>query len=414
MTLPHLPAPAGAAALLARCPLTVVDLGSLGRPTRTAALAAADTELAAITGALPAGTTLMVTAPGAATNPPHLQVVAVGGPGYRTGLLDAESTRQPGMVVLTDLTPTVLGWRGQQVPSDWWVRRSPAPAGAPPPPLSQPDRPGHRGPGVAGTHTIFFWTYACWTRPLYRHRPGVLGGASQRAAAGPPVAGRRDVLPPRCRSARSWPTWCRGGAAHPAIWLYGLGWRGRGRSRWAGLATGIRSGRPARSALTVAVMGLDVITGSRLQMGTPFGLSVLEAGRFYGIGSEAVGMYAMCGIFAAAWAGHACCAGWSVPAVAGGRRCSPWGGRGVRGGGLRLAAVRRQGRRHHRHGARLHPAAHGPGPGTDHRPPGDRVLVSGLALFAVFALINYLVPATGHSDIGVFAGNLCTAGPVAC
>jgi hypothetical protein len=33
------------------------------------------------------------------------------------------------------------------------------------------------------------------------------------------------------------------------------------------------------------------------------------------------------------------------------------------------------------------------------------VAVSGLALFAVFALISYLVPATGHSDIGVFAGN---------
>ena len=33
------------------------------------------------------------------------------------------------------------------------------------------------------------------------------------------------------------------------------------------------------------------------------------------------------------------------------------------------------------------------------------VAVSGLALFAVFALINYLVPATGNSDIGAFAGN---------
>ena len=33
------------------------------------------------------------------------------------------------------------------------------------------------------------------------------------------------------------------------------------------------------------------------------------------------------------------------------------------------------------------------------------VAVSGLALFAVFALISYLVPATGHSDIGVFAGD---------
>jgi hypothetical protein len=34
------------------------------------------------------------------------------------------------------------------------------------------------------------------------------------------------------------------------------------------------------------------------------------------------------------------------------------------------------------------------------------ILGSGLALFAVFALINYLVPATGPSDIGSFAGNL--------
>ena len=63
------------------------------------------------------------------------------------------------------------------------------------------------------------------------------------------------------------------------------------------------------------------MTGSRLQLETPFGLSVLEAGRFYGIGNEALGIYGL---------------------------------------------------------------------------PG---------LFAVFALISYLVPATGHSDIGVFAGN---------
>jgi hypothetical protein len=33
------------------------------------------------------------------------------------------------------------------------------------------------------------------------------------------------------------------------------------------------------------------------------------------------------------------------------------------------------------------------------------VAVSGLALFAVFALISYLVPATGKSDIGSFAGS---------
>jgi hypothetical protein len=38
------------------------------------------------------------------------------------------------------------------------------------------------------------------------------------------------------------------------------------------------------------------------------------------------------------------------------------------------------------------------------------VMVSGLMLVIVFALINYLVPATGHSDIGHFAGQVLHGG----
>ena len=55
---------------------------------------------------------------------------------------------------------------------------------------------------------------------------------------------------------------------------------------------------------TVLIVGLDVMTGSRLQLGAPFGLSVLEGGRFYGIGGEGIGLYAVCAIIAVAWAGH--------------------------------------------------------------------------------------------------------------
>jgi hypothetical protein len=156
------------------------------------------------------------------------------------------------------------------------------------------------------------------------------------------------------------------------------------------------------AAVTVAVVGIDVMTGSRLQMGTPFGLSVLEAGRFYGIGGEAVGLYAVCGILAAAWAGNtvlrragrgrAVLAALAV-AVFAVVACG-WPQFGGKVGGtiamvpgvvlliMALAQVRITTRR------------------------VIAVLGSGLALFAVFALINYLVPATGHSDIGVFAGNL--------
>ncbi len=127
----YLPSPAGlSAAVLSRCPLTVVDLGVLGSSERTVALAAIDTQLARIVAERPAGTTLLVTAPGATGKPPHLQLALVAGPGYQAGLLNASSTRQPGLVVLTDLTPTVLGWLGHPPSGLWSARRSPAAAGA--------------------------------------------------------------------------------------------------------------------------------------------------------------------------------------------------------------------------------------------------------------------------------------------
>jgi hypothetical protein len=162
----------------------------------------------------------------------------------------------------------------------------------------------------------------------------------------------------------------------------------------------------------VAVLGVDVMTGSGLQLETPFGLSVLEAGRFYGIGNEALGIYGLSGLFGAAWLALVLLRRRAhLPASGGGqpsRRpavlavaavavftvfASGWPGFGGKVGGtiamvpcfLLLGMVVA--------GTRLN---------------WRRILlvgVSGLALFAVFALISYLVPATGHSDIGVFAGN---------
>ena len=169
------------------------------------------------------------------------------------------------------------------------------------------------------------------------------------------------------------------------------------------------------------MLGVDVMTGSRLQLETPFGLSVLEAGRFYGIGNEALGIYGISGLFGAGWlalvllrrAAHPAASGRpaSLAASGGGassRRAallalgvvavfavfaSGWPGFGGKVGGtiamvpcflllgLAVAGVRLTWRRM------------------------LLVAVSGLALFAVFALISYLVPATGKSDIGAFAGS---------
>ena len=419
----------GLARVLARCPLTVVDLGSLpdasgghGDIARAAALRHADTELAAITTEMPAGTTLMVTAPGSAAMPPHLQVVMVNGPAYRSGLLAAPSTRQPGVVVLTDLTPTVLGWRGQ-----------PRPAGLPGSQITRADR-GALVPSVRGligqdttyqvwngTHTVFFWTYALvdvaafagvgllfWgDQPERRRRRGALwriaGTIAGAVAAGSFLA---NLVP--------W--WLM---PHPAVWQYGL------ILGWTAVVSAIALAGPWRrdpfgppgavGLMTVLIVGLDVMTGSRLQLGSPFGLSLLQAGRFYGIGGEAIGLYAVCGMIAAAWVGNTLLrpsardVGTPVP--------GPRPGRGralVSASAVAIFVVIACG----------WPQFGGKVGGTIAIVPGFVLLLmamagiritarrvavvlgSGVALFAVFALINYLIPATGQSDIGAFAGNL--------
>src|SRR5206468_2097289 len=202
-------------------------------------------------------TTLLVTAPGAPSKPPHLQVALAHGPGYSSGLLNAVSTRQPGLVVLTDLTPTVLGWLGGTVP-----------------------------PQTVGAHVT-------------RGERGSLAATVQALTGRWRVAGVFAAAVPAGTFLANLAPWST--TAHPAAWLYGvsvalalviagaalLGCRNRGPLAPLGVVC----------LFTVAVLGVDVMTGSGLQLETPFGLSVLEAGRFYGIGNEALGIYGLSGLF---------------------------------------------------------------------------------------------------------------------
>jgi len=421
----YLPGPGQVtAAVLARCPLTVVDLGTLGYTERARQLATADAQLATIAAALPADTTLLVTAPGAPSKPPHLQLALADGPGYSSGLLNAVSTRQPGLIVLTDLTPTVLGWLG-------------APESAstgPPQTVGAHVTRGDRGSLAAtvqaltgrdtaeqvwrDTHDEFFWAYSLADAAVLAAIGLVSWGAApeqrRRRARGWRVAGVFAAAVPVGTFLANLVPWST--TAHPAAWLYGvsvalalviagaalLGCRHRGPLAPLGVIC----------LFTVAVLGVDVMTGSGLQLETPFGLSVLEAGRFYGIGNEALGIYGLSGLFGAAWLALVLLRRRARLAASGGgqpsRRpavlavaavatftvfASGWPGFGGKVGGtiamvpcflllaIAVAGVRLNWRR------------------------VLLVAVSGLALFAVFALISYLVPATGHSDIGVFAGN---------
>jgi hypothetical protein len=399
------------AAVLARCPLTVVDLGALSYPERASA-SAADYQLARIVADLPPDTMLLVTAPGAALGGlPHLRSVVVSGPGFGDGLLNAASTRQPGIVTLTDLTPTVASWLGH-----------PVPAGLSGSLLTRGDR-GSLAAAVrvlAGrdtaeqvwmsTHGWFFTAYGV-TDAVLLIAPAVLfwGSAPERArrrarwwrTAGVFAA----AVPVGTFLANLVPWWLH---VHPAIWLYGMA------AGWTLAVGAVAAAGPWRRQplgpfgvlclFTLAVLGVDVMTGSRLQLEVPFGLSLLEGGRFYGIGNEALGVYCVCALVGAAWVGLLATRRFpgrrGAPVLAAGLVglfavvASGWPGFGAKVGGTIalvpclllltawLAGVRASWRF-------VVPVA-----------------LSGLALFLVFALISYFFPAAGVSDMGTFAGNL--------
>ena len=420
------------AATLARCPLTVVDLGNLpaapgpaGQSARAAAAGAADRQLGRIMAGLPAGSTLVVAAPGDGPEP-HLRAIVVSGPRYSGGLLTAASTRQPGMVLLTDLTPTVLGWLGTPVPA--------AVVGSP---LRAVHRAGPAGPGglAAALRTLAaqdaaaqvyrdtvtpFYQLVGFGYPALFALIALIGWAGTRTrwAKEPRHRARfRDVA----RAAAAWaaslpagtflaslvPWWTLG---HPALVLYALA------VAWAAAVAAVALAGPWRrdplgppgviAAVTLGVIGLGLMTGSRLMLETPFGLNVLEAGRFYGLGNNVVVIYGASGILCAAWLGGALLrrgerrrALLVVAAVTAFTVIvAAWPGFGAKVGGT-IAMLP---------GLLVLFAAAAGKPVTWWR--AALIGVSGLALVTVFALVNYFVPVTGHSDIGGFVGQLLHGG----
>jgi len=410
----YVPSPDGLSpSVLARCPLTVVDLGQIPAPER-GRLSALDAQLTRIAAELPPSTLLLVTAPGAAAGtgpgqapagPPHLMSVLVNGPGFADGLLHSAATRRPGVVTLTDLTPTVAAWLGQ-----------PVPAGTAGSQITRGER-GALGPAIASllardtaeqvwiaTHGWFFIGYAI-ADALAFGLPVLLfwGGEAERrrrraqcwrvagvAAAAVPLGSYLANLAP-------WWYWI-----HPAWWLYGM------TIGWTLVVAAAALAGPWRrdplgpfgavAAATLLLLAVDVMAGSRLQQAAPFGLSLLVSGRFYGIGNDALGVYCVSALVAAAW----------LAGVVSKRRpvlvvgavgllavvASGWPGFGAKVGGtialvpclLLLAAWLA--------GARV---------GVRWAVP---VAVSGLVVFLAFAVASYFLPAAGVSDVGPFAGNL--------
>jgi hypothetical protein len=234
--------------------------------------------------------------------------VLVNGPGFADGLLRSAATRRSGIVTLTDLTPTVAGWLGRPVPAGTVGAR-----------IGRADR-GSLDATVTGlrardnaeqvwisTHGWFFVGYAAAGALAFGLPVLFLWGPGQErrrrraqcwriagtVAAAVPLASYLANLAP-------WWYW-----AHPAWWLYGMTIAWTLVVAAAALAGPWRRGAPgpfgAICAATLLLLAVDVIAGSRLQLDAPFGLSLLVSGRFFGIGNDALGVYCVSTLIAAAW-----------------------------------------------------------------------------------------------------------------
>ena len=400
---------------LARCPLTVIDLGQITGSER-GRVAAVDRQVAVIAAGLPAGTRLLVTSPGAAAEqargvppagPPHLMTAVVSGPGFAGGLLVSSATRRPGIVALTDLTPTVAGWLGREAPAGTVGARIGRAARGDLAVTVTSLRARDTAEQVwIATHGWFLLGYAAAGVLAFgviaALSPGRAPERRRRRAAGWVIAGLLAASVPLGSYLANLVPWWQ--LTHPAWWLYGM------TAAWTLVVAAAMLAGPWRKepagpfgaacTATLLLLAIDVVAGSRLQLDAPFGLSLLVSGRYYGIGNDALGVYCVSALVSAAWTAVLLRGRGRTPLLAAGAVgllavvASGWPGFGAKVGGTIalvpclllllawLAGVRVGGRW------------------------AVPVAVSGLAVFLALAIVSYLLPAAGVSDMGAFAGDL--------
>ncbi len=328
--------------LLGECPVTVLDLGGLPPPapagseepvaeradeTRRQVARGIDGLLAGVIDELPPDTTLMVAglSDSAATSVPlpeepnpvpdaGLRVALAAGPEldgstYGTDWLSSASTHWPGLVQLTDVAPTLVGYSGAEEPAEGFAGR-PWASSTPHPATSEStitELVGvDRGAEIYRTQSGPFFqilgighlVMVVAAVLMLRKRGPTSRSAILRvvqvialAAAAAPVASYLANL------TRWW------GRDEPSVVLWSsivaftlaltaLALAGPWRRRVYG-PPGVVAG------VTATVLAIDVASGSSLQQSSLLGLSPLVAGRFYGFGNIPFAIFVVASLVAA-------------------------------------------------------------------------------------------------------------------
>jgi hypothetical protein len=296
----------------ARCALAVFGSGALldgpgtagpGERHAAADLAELDAWVAAIDGARPAGSVLLLAGVSEVQDePPGTHVAIASGPGFTAGDLVSAITRRAPYVELSDLAPTAVEALGLPVPAQMpyrpWEQASQTSA-----PVAERvagyvdiDRHatlvlGYTGPFylilVLGQLLLYGVALLVWRRSTEPSaRTGALRAAQVAgvAAAGVVTASFLANLVPWWRSEAPLAALVAAVAGFTAVFTavaFAGPWR-----RWRFGPAG------AAAAATFAVQAVDIVTGGRLQIMTLAGYNPITAGRFFGFGNLAYAVFA--------------------------------------------------------------------------------------------------------------------------
>ncbi|MEU7590128.1 hypothetical protein AB0A95_28010 [Micromonospora sp. NPDC049230] len=325
--------PADPRTLLGSCVLSIVDLGTVegdDPASRAAQARAADAQLARVLAARPPRSLVLVAGISDTAQPSRLHVAVADGPGWERGWLTSASTGRDGYLQLVDLAPTALAALGRPMPERLFLGRPAVSTDGRPADLADAiSAPADADQEAAAQRTVsgrFFTLLACVqvflalaVLPLLRRaRPhaGPTGPTPGRivavaelllvaAALTVPAALLADAVP-----------WWRGD--HPG-WLFAgitalLVAAGTAAVRFVPGYAGTLGPLGAVAGLTTLVVGMDVLTGARLQLNGVVGYSALQGGRYAGLSTVGLGVFLAGALLAGGWFAQRVHRGWR-PAV---------------------------------------------------------------------------------------------------
>ncbi|MEU1589676.1 hypothetical protein [Micromonospora sp. NPDC005710] len=327
--------PADPRPLLGSCVLSIVDLGTVAGAdpaTRAEEARAADAQLARVLAARPPRSLVLVAGISDTAQPSRLHVAVADGPGWGKGWLTSASTGRDGYLQLVDLAPTALAALGRPMPERLFLGRPALSTGGRPADLAEAiDAPANADREAAAQRSVskVFFALLAGVQVLlaFAILPLLRRARPHAGPAGPtPVSGRvvavmelllvaAALTVPAALLADAVPWW-RG--EHPG-WIFAgvtalLVVAGTAAVRFAPGYAGTLGPVGAVAGLSTLVVGLDVLTGARLQLNGVVGYSALQGGRYAGLSTVGLGVFLAGALLSGGWFAQRVHRGWR-PAV---------------------------------------------------------------------------------------------------